>query len=76
LAIYLSEEDFRWHVPHAVWLDLPLDSIAKLRRPGFRCLVDGTFNSRNYGHMGGFVGSIEQISRIEPWSVGKPSKRK
>src|SRR5262245_20528668 len=68
LAIYLSKEDYTYGLGNMVWLDFQKqEDITPQRRKIEYCLVQGTYNAKDRGHMGLFIGAIENIKRYEPW---------
>jgi len=67
-AIYLSKEDYTYGLGNMVWLKFEKDEdITPQRRKIEYCLVQGTYNAKDRGHMGLFIGAIENIKRYEPW---------
>ncbi len=69
-AIYLHKEDYeRGLTKNGLWLEITGDCCGD-NTQGFDqkyCLVQGTFNAENRGHMDLFSGSIENIKRIKTW---------
>ena len=65
-AIYLYKEDFVYGLSNTVWLEMSPKDITPERRAIQYCLVEGTYNSTNRGHMGQYSGAIEHVSRYEP----------
>jgi hypothetical protein len=77
LAIHLTKEDYTYSLGNMVWLDLSsLEEITPERRKIGHCLVQGTYNAKNRGHLGMFVGAIENIKRYEPWPPPPPRRSK
>jgi hypothetical protein len=67
-AIHLHKEDYLHGLGNMVWLDFSsFDDLSPERRKIDYCLVEGTYNAKNHGHMGMFVGAIENIKRYEAW---------
>lgn len=65
-AIYLHEEDFRRAITdNALWLDAPKNF--RGYEAGSYAIVEGTFTSKQHGHMGMFSGEIMNVTRLEPW---------
>jgi hypothetical protein len=68
-AIYLSKDDERYGVyKNGLWLDMSgeFEEDTKLYDGKF-CLVEGTFDVANHGHMGLWSGAIENIKRLQAW---------
>lgn len=66
-ALYHSEEEYRHgQTAEALWIDV--DGM-NLKPPFARgwVIVQGTFNGERRGHFGLFAGTIEKITRIDPW---------
>jgi len=88
-AVYLSHEDWIQGVSrNGVWLDPELtlpagierDTTAPSYRPNRRyALLEGTFHAGRGGHFGMWSGSIDHITRLQPWpsrtEVLSPAKR-
>lgn len=71
-GIFFSSEDARyWRTGNGLWVDfshiagLP-SSLQELARKynGKQVSIEGTFNRDNWGHMNGWPGTIERVSRI------------
>jgi len=64
-SIYLSESDAdNWITKNGLWLDgVDVTTYPKYNKK--YCLIEGTFNSNNKGHMGLWSGAIENIKRFE-----------
>jgi hypothetical protein len=71
-AIYAYKEDFDRNLGNQIWLNLREDQLTKSNQKIGHCIIQGTYNPSNRGHFGMFVGSIEEITRFEPW----PPKRR
>ncbi len=56
---------------NSVWLHLSSEQLQQWesRSRGY-FLLEGTYNARSRGHMSAFNGSIEKLTRIEPWPWG------
>ena len=69
-AIYLHREDYEYGLTkNGIWLNITQDCCGNDPQEFDLkyVLVEGTFNAENYGHMGLFSGSIENIKRFEVW---------
>ena len=81
-GLYLSREDWdHLIVRNGVAIELPhgfeTDSGPNGKRPNQRyVLVEGVFNARRAGHMGDWSGSIDSVSRLQPWPDRSELKRK
>lgn len=51
---------------NAIWLALP-DGMDMSGLHGKVMLVEGVFSAQDKGHLGLYSGSIDKITRIEPW---------
>jgi hypothetical protein len=77
LAIYLHKEDYTYSLGNMVWLEFSsLEEITPERRKIGYCLVQGTYNAKNRGHLGMFFGAIENIKRYESWPPRPPRRSK
>jgi hypothetical protein len=77
LAIYLHKEDYTYSLGNMVWLEFSsLEDITPERQKIEYCLVQGTYNAKNRGHFGMFVGAIENIKRYEGWPPAPPRPSK
>lgn len=76
LAIFLHKEDYTYGLGNMVWLELDLKDITFARRKITYCLVEGTYNAKNRGHLGMFSGAIEQITRYDAWPPTPPRRGK
>jgi hypothetical protein len=69
-ALYLHKEDYDQSIySNSIWVNLPRDMTEMQRKAvndGY-VLCEGTFHSKDHGHMGLFSGTLTQINRIEPW---------
>ncbi len=78
-ALYLHEEDFLQRITdNALWIDVPVELRTDAMRSKFDkryVLVEGRFNSGKHGHLGLFSGTIEDVNRLEPWTLGESSPR-
>jgi hypothetical protein len=67
-AIFLHKEDYLYGLGNSVWLEFSSpEELTPERRKVEYCVVEGTYNASNRGHMGAFVGAIENIRRYESW---------
>lgn len=70
-AIYTHKEDYQHAlIGNGAWINVPATSDAKgyKNRNMKYCLIEGTFDAKNRGHLGLWSGSIKNISRFEVWS--------
>ena len=66
-ALYLSRELFlHGGSGDAIWVDVEGMKIQPAFRRG-RVIIEGTFNAERRGHFGMFAGTLESISRLDPW---------
>ena len=80
-GIYLSKEHLNNGVTkNALWLSFDFKAIGKTEEElskynGQYVLVEGVFNIDDKGHMGLKSGSIEKITRFDPWEklIKKPT---
>lgn len=72
-AIYLHREDYeRSILQNSIWIDLTdsqENSAAKLNNS--YVLVEGKFDVRQKGHFGMWPGSLQQVRRLDSWSVSR-----
>ena len=62
-AIYLHREDYDHGLSgNGLWLS-KTDRECDLKY----VIVEGRFNARDRGHMGAFGGTIDEVTRLEPW---------
>lgn len=67
-ALYVTEGDHRAaNTRHAVWLEVPL-SRDNQSRSGTMAIVDATFETTSRGHLGMYVGTLRDVTSLEPWS--------
>ncbi len=77
-GLYVSREDWQRSINrNGVWVDPPArfktDSAPSRVHPNQRyVLLEGTFNTRNTGHMGMWSGAIEKVTRLDEW--GEPPR--
>jgi hypothetical protein len=70
-GLYLHREDFEQGiVKNSVWLEVSGEQASSAPTDRY-VIVEGVFNARNNGHMGLRSGSIERVTRFDPW----PSRR-
>ena len=62
-GIYLYREDYLHRLSNRLWLDIPPESD---REPQY-CIVEGTFDSKQKGHLGVSIGTITSIGRLQAW---------
>lgn len=65
-SIY-DDEESALNPKKGVWLEIADDEVKKYRMnyDGSFCIVEGTVNKENHGHLGGWAGAIEKITRFE-----------
>lgn len=74
-GLYISKDSYEHAIArNGVWIDPPAgfesDSGPARRQPNDRyVIVEGTFNAQDRGHMGMWSGAIEDVKRLEAWSV-------
>jgi hypothetical protein len=77
-AIYLHREDWEHMLTkNGLWLAANDSAPEGSREAGVNnryALIEGRFNAKKKGHRGLWSGSIEGISRMEAWDVGKRQK--
>lgn len=70
-AIYLHREDHMHGIlKNGLWLDverLPKKSAASANNR--YVIVEGVFSMADKGHLGLWSGSIQKVTRMDPWSV-------
>ena len=72
-GLFISKEDWRQSITrNGLWIEPPAGFVSHSgparRQPNQRyVLVEGTFNARESGHMGMWSGTIEHVTRLEPW---------
>jgi len=65
-AVYLSKEDWKHRITkNALWIDIDNKNKDYQKFNGRYCLIVGTFESKNKGHMNSFNGEIRDIVRFE-----------
>lgn len=70
-AVYTYKEDYQHGlIGNGAWINVPatLDAQGQKNRNMKYCLIEGTFDAKNRGHLGLWSGSIKNISRFEVWS--------
>jgi hypothetical protein len=77
-AVYLHREDWE-HVltKNGLWLaanDAPADGSKEAQVQNRYALIEGRFSATRKGHRGLWSGSIEDITRMEPWEIRKAKK--
>ncbi|MDR7272968.1 hypothetical protein J2X20_005653 [Pelomonas saccharophila] len=72
-AIYLHREDYLQGITkNGLWLDverLPKKSAASANNQ--YVIVEGVFSMTDKGHLGLWSGSIQKVTRMDPWSAPK-----
>lgn len=78
-GLYLSQTDWERGISrNGLWIEEPnwfaSDSAPSRRRPN-RCyvLVEGTFDAEHNGHLGMWSGTVERVTRLEPWGPCEPA---
>ena len=72
-GLYLSREDWEQSIyRNGIWLDPPAgfesDSGPSTRRPNQQhVIVEGTFHAGRGGHFGMWSGSLDSVTRVDPW---------
>ena len=72
-SIYLSKEHLENRaIKNAIWINPNYKAIGKTEKElaefnGQYVLVEGVFNKNNNGHLGLYSGSIDNITRFQPW---------
>ena len=80
-SLYLSREHLLNGVTkNAVWISPNYQILKKTEEKlskfnGEYVLIEGTFNKNDHGHMGLLSGSIENITRFDPWPSEDVKKR-
>lgn len=72
-AVYLSADDADHSITkNGLWLEVPEEMAAQADRyDGFICIIEGTFNASNHGHMGLWSGALEQLTRLDVWEASE-----
>jgi hypothetical protein len=71
-AVYLHQDDYTYgNTKNGLWLSINPQKVGVKFEKG-HCLVVGRFDAKNQGHMGLFSGSLNNISRLEPWPPEQP----
>lgn len=77
-AVYLHREDYvRGLSKNGLWLAASDSAPAGSREAAVQnryALVEGRFNTKKTGHMGLWSGTIEEITRLEPWDFDREKK--
>jgi len=72
-GLYVSREDWEQSIyRNGVWIEPPRgfysDRAAAARQPNQRyVLVEATFRAGRGGHFGMWSGTLEQVTRLDPW---------
>jgi len=75
-GLYLHREDFEQGiVKNSLWLEVSGEQ-ASLAPTDRYVIIEGVFNARNNGHMSLRSGSIERMTRFEPWPSRKEMEDK
>lgn len=72
-AIYLHREDYLQGITrNGLWLDVRSASKKSATRvsDGY-VIVEGVFSMKDQGHLGLWSGSIQKITRMDPWAAPK-----
>ena len=69
-AVYVHKEDYQHAlIGNGLWINGPnLESQGQKNRNMKYCIIEGTFDANNKGHMGLWSGSLKSISRFDVWS--------
>lgn len=69
-AVYFHREDYdHGMLMNGLWIDVPeAHRKAKDSVNMKYCLIEGTFDAEEKGHMGANSGAITSITRLDPWS--------
>ncbi len=70
-AVYVHKEDYQHAlIGNGLWINVPntLDSQGQKNRNMKYCIIEGTFDAKNTGHLGLWSGSLKNISRFDVWS--------
>lgn len=72
-AIYIHREDYLQGITkNGLWLDVELASKKSVTEANNRyVLVEGVFSMKDQGHLGLWSGSIQKVTRMDPWSAPK-----
>lgn len=72
-AIYLHREDYLNGITkNGLWLDVEPPSKKSATRVSDRyVIVEGVFSMKDRGHLGLWSGTIQKITRMDPWVVPK-----
>jgi hypothetical protein len=74
-GLYVSREDWRQAIArNGLWIDPPKgfesDSAPSRRQPNQRnVIVEATFRGGPGGHFGMWSGSLDSVTRLDPWGV-------
>ena len=72
-GLYVSREDWNESITrNGIWIDPPVgfesDSAPARRQPNQRyVIVEAIFHRQPSGHMGMWSGSLDHVTRLEPW---------
>ena len=74
-ALYLHEDDFLHGVmADAIWLSLSREQNGAYRpASGGYAIVEGIFRASSHGHLSAFGGTLENITRLQPWEGREPA---
>ena len=68
-AIYPYEADYRHSMAmNGLWFDIDLEPKEAKKVNRMYCLVEGTFDAKDQGHMGMWSGAITKVTRLRVWS--------
>ena len=77
-AVYLHREDFEQSLMvNGLWLAVNDGVVGGSKEEKINNrygLIEGQFNARNRGHLGLWSGTIEKITRMEPWAIREEKK--
>ncbi|MFY7867182.1 hypothetical protein, partial [Roseateles sp.] len=72
-AIYLHRDDYLQGITkNGLWLDVvPVSKKSALSTNNQYVIVEGVFSTKDGGHLGLWSGSIQRVTRMDPWSAPK-----
>jgi hypothetical protein len=77
-SIYLHRDDCdQMLTKNGLWLavsDVAAEGSKEAAVNNKYALAEGRFDARKHGHRGLWSGSLEQVSRLEPWQIRKANK--
>jgi hypothetical protein len=77
-AVYLHRDDCEYMLTrNGLWLaanDVAPEGSKEALVNNHYALIEGRFDAKSKGHLGLWSGSIDKITRMEPWNVRKGAK--